>query len=514
MYPPVVIGTFQAADIESGTEGPFTYTLLDETCVFAIQGNKLIAKIKFNYDIKNSYTIRVRVTDSGGASFIKSFTIHILENHAPTGINLSSTSVVEGLPAGTRVGTLSTVDLDEGDQFTYSLVSGAGSDGNSVFAIQGSQLVTTKELQYSVKNSYSIRVRSVDRAKRCVEKIFTIKVIQNLPPTALSLSMSEVYEGIAGVTVGRFITTDPDPDEHFTYSLVSADGKSYANDSFKISGDQLITLAALDHTANDSLIIRVRTTDRGGKTFERNLKIAIKPHLPVLSWKNEADEWAVGPAAVTMSEDSAPLAFHLSLSASDPSPIEELTWSIAEMSKTGTVSISGTTTSGGEKNDLVFTPNKNFNGDDTFVVRVTDPYNNQAKLRVNVHVDQVYDPPTLDIVAHQVFSQNSGQHVIQLSGIGSGENPGQPVTVTLSPLEPGTPIEKIELVYPAGENGTDPTQAQILLTIGEGTGEVTFTITVENGQPENSSLKREFRVTVTDRTLVYLPVIATGSTEP
>ena len=84
-------------------------------------------------------------------------------NRAPTDIALDSTVVAENQPAETTVGTLSTTDADSGNTFTYSLVSGNGSDDNSSFSISGSTFRTAASFDYETKNSYSTRIRSTDQ---------------------------------------------------------------------------------------------------------------------------------------------------------------------------------------------------------------------------------------------------------------------------------------------------------------------------------------------------------------
>ena len=121
------VGAFSTTDPDSSNT--FTYTLVSglgsaDSGSFAVGGNSLQTVVSFDYEIKNTYSIRVRVTDSGGLSYEQAFTITVTNiNEAPTAIQLSSTSVSENQPAGTTVGTFSTTDPD-GGTFTYSLVDG------------------------------------------------------------------------------------------------------------------------------------------------------------------------------------------------------------------------------------------------------------------------------------------------------------------------------------------------------------------------------------------------------
>ncbi len=99
-----------------------------------------------------------------------------INTSTPTDITLSANRVVDQASVGTTVGTLTAVDADAGDSFTYTLVSGTGSTGNARFSISGStlQVQTTPAISDS---SYSIRVRATDAAGHFYEKAFTVLVM-------------------------------------------------------------------------------------------------------------------------------------------------------------------------------------------------------------------------------------------------------------------------------------------------------------------------------------------------
>lgn len=99
-------------------------------------------------------------------------------NEAPTDIILSNNLVAENNTPGAIVGTFTSTDPDEGDVFTYTLVSGDGDTDNGSFTIPvlGNQLILREKPDYETKNSYSIRVRSTDSGGLSYEKNFIISV--------------------------------------------------------------------------------------------------------------------------------------------------------------------------------------------------------------------------------------------------------------------------------------------------------------------------------------------------
>jgi hypothetical protein len=106
----------------------------------------------------------------------------VVENQPPTDIHLSNQSITEGQPIGTLVGTLTTIDPNPGDSFTYLLVS-----GESDFYILGDQLFSAQVFDYELQDSYAIRVRSTDSGDLSYEEDFTIYV------QPLSTPGNEIY---------------------------------------------------------------------------------------------------------------------------------------------------------------------------------------------------------------------------------------------------------------------------------------------------------------------------------
>lgn len=93
--------------------------------------------------------------------------------------------MAENASAGTAVGTLSSIDPDVGDSFTYSLISGVGDTDNALFTVDGITLKTAASFDYEAQSSYSVRVRSTDQGGLWTEKVFTIGVTNvNEAPTA------------------------------------------------------------------------------------------------------------------------------------------------------------------------------------------------------------------------------------------------------------------------------------------------------------------------------------------
>jgi len=102
----------------------FTFSLVSGTgdtdnASFSISGNILLSAVVFDYETKDSYSIRIRVTDQGGLWYEKSFIISILDvNDAPIA-NDQTVSTPEDTPLTI---TLTGSDQD-GDPLTYAVIA-------------------------------------------------------------------------------------------------------------------------------------------------------------------------------------------------------------------------------------------------------------------------------------------------------------------------------------------------------------------------------------------------------
>jgi chitodextrinase len=232
-----------------------------------------------NYEAKSSYSVRLRVTDSGGLSHEKVIPIAVEDvNEAPTTIGLSNSSVSESAASGSTVGTLTTADEDAKETATFTLVSGTGSTDNGNFTIDGTTLKTATTLVYATKSSHSIRVRVTDKGGLTYEKQFTIQVTEvgaNTAPTDISLSASSLAENAgANADVGTLSATDADAGDTATFTLVSGSG-STDNAAFNISGTSLRANTSFDFETKSSYSVRVRVTDSGDATYEKTFAISV-----------------------------------------------------------------------------------------------------------------------------------------------------------------------------------------------------------------------------------------------
>ena len=160
------VGTLSTTDPDA--DDTHTYALVSgagDNASFAIDGATLLTNAVFDFETKNSYSVRIRTTDNGGlnGSFEQSFTIGVNDrNDAPTALVLDNATVDENAAAGATVGVLSTTDPDAGDNHTYALAAGTGDTDNASFTLADDLLKTAASFNYETKSSYMVRVRTTD----------------------------------------------------------------------------------------------------------------------------------------------------------------------------------------------------------------------------------------------------------------------------------------------------------------------------------------------------------------
>ena len=272
-----IVGTFQGV-LDPDAGDIHTLMLIDDAGGrFQLIGAELRVAdgTLLDFEAATSHVVTVRVTDAAGLSTDKSFAIDVTDvNEAPTDVNLSASTVVEGAAAGTIIGTLQTVvDPDAGDTHTFSLID----DATGRFQLVGAELRVADGtlLDFESATSHTVTVRATDAAGLSYDKTFTIDIADvNETPLGVALSANTVTEGAAtGTAVGTLQgVVDPDAGDSHSFSLVDD-----AGGRFKLVGDELQvadgTLIDFEGATNHSVTTRV--TDAGGLSYDKTFTIDV-----------------------------------------------------------------------------------------------------------------------------------------------------------------------------------------------------------------------------------------------
>jgi hypothetical protein len=269
-----IVGSLTSTDQDLGNTQ--TYSLVsgvgdDDNSSFNINGASLRITSSPNFEIRNSYSIRLRTTDDGNLIYEKSFVITITNvNETPTDISLSSLAIDENVAANTEVGNLSTQDPDASDTFTYTLIAGAGSTDNASFSISGTSLRIVSTPDFETKNLYSIRIQTTDSGNLMYEKQISISVndiAEALPPTVRTSLASSVTSTAA--ILGGEVTADGGAnvtERGIVYNVVGNPTVADIKQSIG-SGLGSFTLSVADLSASTTYYVRAYAINSAGTSY-------------------------------------------------------------------------------------------------------------------------------------------------------------------------------------------------------------------------------------------------------
>lgn len=242
---------------------------------------------------------------------------------APTAINLSSTSVNDGLSSGAVVGSLSATDADAGENHTFALVAGTGSTDNASFSV--ADVTATDISQPNVTAGLTGDPSHGFGESFVPTHTGLLKAIEIQTTGSFVSATLKVYdgEGLGGsVLHTQSVTFNGDADETFTLDsdLLVTGGHTYTfffnslgsiGNAAVSSGDpyppgeayadyyglplgggfdlafgillddwELQTAATFDAIVKDSYDIRLQTTDEALNTFEQTFTITVNHVTP------------------------------------------------------------------------------------------------------------------------------------------------------------------------------------------------------------------------------------------
>lgn len=246
----------------------------DDSEFFILTGNALRLQNQITNSSKQKYNLNIKAKDKLGLEVNELFTYEI--NSIPLEILASNLAFKENTIIGSEILEFTCVDTDINDTFVYSFVPGQGANDNDQFLINGNKLVINKPSNFEKKSIYSIKIRSTDRGGLSVEKIFSLKVENvNEPPEDIILSSYQIHENAPADSIVSLIRTeDPDKMNQFTYEIRPIKDNLDSN-AFYLDGDKLKIISALDYERQPNYLIRLRTTDQDGLSFEKDVSINV-----------------------------------------------------------------------------------------------------------------------------------------------------------------------------------------------------------------------------------------------
>jgi len=244
---------------------------------------------KVDFESNGPYRIAIGDLDGDGKADlaianVNSDIISVLRNTGSTGAISFATKV--GFSTGLAPVSVAIGDLDGDGKVDLAV---ANRNSNTVSILRNTSSIGT--VNYAGKldlstGTYSSAVAIGDldgdgKPDLAVtnQRDWNVSVFRNNPvfvsnPTDITLSSTSISENLPiGTTVGTLAATDTEGGT-MTYSLVSGTG-STDNTSFTIIAAQLKTASAIDYETKSSYSIRIRVTDSGGLSFEKQFTISV-----------------------------------------------------------------------------------------------------------------------------------------------------------------------------------------------------------------------------------------------
>jgi Ca2+-binding RTX toxin-like protein len=282
--------TYSLVDIGGGAGAGGRFAINASTGDLTLANTNLL-----NFEAAASHVIRVRVTDTGGLTYDKDFTVNVGNlNERPTIPGVASqpgTIRSEGFTDDLLVSTYSASDpdgtaptfFDSFDPYDLFYVSG------NQLRLRGERSVDFEPLKAQGNDwwrqitdvdgdgrqevSIAVGVSSTDGALNSADQIFVWYRFEDVNDTPTDLwadrTLSVAENSANGTVVGVFSRADQDATDGATYSLINN------TSPFAFSGSTLVVAGALNYEAATSYNLTVRVTDSYGAYYDEAFSVAV-----------------------------------------------------------------------------------------------------------------------------------------------------------------------------------------------------------------------------------------------
>ena len=413
--------------------------------------------------------VHYTMSDEWGATSTSTATITVTGvNDAPVASDDTGAGNEDALITGTLAGDVT--DVDDGATQSFSVVgappAGFTLNPNGSWSLDATN-TAYQHLAQGATTDVIVTYQVSDGLGGTDTATLTITVtgVNDTPQVAAALT-SSADEGTSSYGLDLLDgASDPDDGETATLTVTNVsyqvDGGSSsptAPSGVSLAGSTLTVdpsdpsfnhLAVGDHT---TITVTYDVTDAQGAVIQQTETVTI----------NGTNDGPVvgGTNIVTTNEDSASTA--VTIGASDPDDGDSLAYSV----KTGDEPAHGDVSFDQAAGTFVYTPDGNFNGDDSFTILVSDGNGGTAEQVVSVTVNSVNDDPTLAPVAAGSVSEIDQLPTVSASGV-SGTLVGADVDGdTLTYGIQGGSASGVNLVSLLGTYGT--------LTVNTATGAYSY----------------------------------------
>lgn len=272
----------QVWSIESGNDGG--------VWSMGVYSGELTVSGALDFETKPSYSLGVKVTDSGGLSDTATLTVTISDRpdapRVPTG---QTRSVAENSAAGTQLPPAVVAEEDDaGDSVTFAIV--AGNDGGA-FSIGAStgvvEVADQSRLDYEARESFSLTVQATDSTSLVAQGVLVVQVADvNEPPVFADggSAARSVAEQTSKADVGSPVVANDPELSAISYSLASNPSGFYevvaATGQIRVRSDRTLP-ATGGSTLSHSLVVRATDNRGASSTLAVDVTVVDKNDPPV-----------------------------------------------------------------------------------------------------------------------------------------------------------------------------------------------------------------------------------------
>ncbi len=344
---------------------------------------------------------------NGGDSFTyKANDTHVDSNTAAVTVTVSAVNdapVCAALPLSTAEDTMGEVSPSctdaDGNPLTYEV----GLATHGATSVVSGNLRYTPTANYNGGDTFTYRAYDGIAFSANATVTVTVTAVNDAPVcNAVSITTNED-------TLGQIAASCNDVDGNpLTYSAGVA-----VHGTTSVASNMLRYTPQANYHGADSFTYKANDGTVDSNSPSVSVTVNSINDAPVIA---ESD-----PVAVSMSENGAPVAFALTLNASDIDG-DPISWNISTPAAHGTAGASGT----GLSKAITYSPNTNYSGADSFVVRVSDGIGGIDTLTVNVTISEVFltisgnagegeaELSFFDRTAKQVEADGTGAYSLQV----------------------------------------------------------------------------------------------------
>lgn len=199
------------------------------------------------------------------ADYLSGLLVFKNQNAAPTGIELSTSTVVEGTAIGSSVGELSVTDPNINDSHVLFMTAGDGTNDadNSKFVIDGNQLLVIKEIDLDEGDELNIHVKAIDEYGASVTASFTLSVNEKVLGLDEKSDQLVLYPNpgadVMDISVNQRISGD------VTIKISDLSGKVVYSDVQTVSSESFNTKVDMSKHIPGVYVVELKSDDQSFK---------------------------------------------------------------------------------------------------------------------------------------------------------------------------------------------------------------------------------------------------------